>query len=148
MIRAMSVADLSLPSAMATQIQSSLHSTFADLPWVVDAYALTLASLLLTSGSHAHAMLDLSLYEVPTLSVGSIAGLAMSAGSFSAFLHLVPHLQDVLRYSPLQTGVRSAGPLGHTVTSAAGQPACCGPFILGPASLLVSGPVELGGSIG
>ncbi len=36
---------------MATQIQSSLHSTFADLQWVVDAYALTLAALLLTSGS-------------------------------------------------------------------------------------------------
>ena len=94
---------------MATQIQSSLHSTFADLPWVVDAYALTLASLP-TSGSHAHGMLDLALYKVPTLSGGSIAGFAMSAGSFSAFLHLVLYLQDVLRYSPLQTGVRPAGP--------------------------------------
>jgi hypothetical protein len=91
---------------MATQIQSSLHSTFADLQWVVDAYALTLAALLLTSGSHAHAMLDLSLFKVPTFSGGNIAGFAMSAGSFSAFLYLVLYLQDVLRYSPLQTGVR------------------------------------------
>ena len=72
---------------------------------MVDAYALTLAALLLTSGSHAHAMLDLSL-KVPTFSGGNIAGFAMSAGSFSAFLYLVLYLQDVLRYSPLQTGVR------------------------------------------
>ena len=73
---------------------------------MVDAYALTLAALLLTSGSHAHAMLDLSLFKVPTFSGGNIAGFAMSAGSFSAFLYLVLYLQDVLRYSPLQTGVR------------------------------------------
>ena len=31
-------------------IQQSLHSSFADLQWVIDAYALTLASFLLTAG--------------------------------------------------------------------------------------------------
>jgi EmrB/QacA subfamily drug resistance transporter len=34
-------------------IQHSLHSSFADLQWVIDAYALTLAAFLLTSGSLA-----------------------------------------------------------------------------------------------
>ena len=34
-------------------IQRALHSSFADLQWVVDAYALTLASFLLTAGSLA-----------------------------------------------------------------------------------------------
>ena len=32
------------------EIQSGLHASFSDVQWVVDAYALTLASLLLTSG--------------------------------------------------------------------------------------------------
>ena len=31
-------------------IQSALHASFSDVQWVLDAYALTLASLLLTSG--------------------------------------------------------------------------------------------------
>jgi len=52
------------------------------------------------------AMLDLSLFKVPTFSGGNIAGFAMSAGIFSAFLYLVLYLQDVLHYSPLQTGLR------------------------------------------
>jgi Major Facilitator Superfamily len=43
---------------------------------------------------------------VPTFSGGNIAGFAMSAGIFSAFLYLVLYLQDVLHYSPLQTGLR------------------------------------------
>ena len=34
-------------------IQSGLHASFSDLQWVVDAYALTLASVLLTAGSLA-----------------------------------------------------------------------------------------------
>ena len=32
-------------------IQTALHSSFSDLQWVVDAYALTLAALLLTAGA-------------------------------------------------------------------------------------------------
>jgi EmrB/QacA subfamily drug resistance transporter len=52
------------------------------------------------------AMLDLSLFRVPTFSGGNIAGFAMSAGIFSAFLYLVLYLQDVLHYSPVQTGLR------------------------------------------
>jgi EmrB/QacA subfamily drug resistance transporter len=34
-------------------IQKGLHTTFSDVQWVIDAYALTLASLLLTTGSLA-----------------------------------------------------------------------------------------------
>src|SRR6202522_634366 len=34
-------------------IQSGLHASFSDVQWVVDAYALTLASVLLTAGSLA-----------------------------------------------------------------------------------------------
>ncbi len=42
--------DISVVNVALPSIQRSLHSTFADLQWVVDAYALTLASFLLTAG--------------------------------------------------------------------------------------------------
>jgi EmrB/QacA subfamily drug resistance transporter len=45
--------DLSVVAIALPQIHSSLHSTFSDLQWVVDAYALTLAVFLITGGSVA-----------------------------------------------------------------------------------------------
>ncbi|HTW98696.1 MAG TPA: MFS transporter [Acidimicrobiales bacterium] len=45
--------DVTIVIVALPSIQTSLHSTFTDLQWVVDAYALTLAALLLTSGSLA-----------------------------------------------------------------------------------------------
>jgi EmrB/QacA subfamily drug resistance transporter len=42
--------DISVVNVALPSIQRSLHSTFADLQWVVDAYTLTLASFLLTAG--------------------------------------------------------------------------------------------------
>ena len=45
--------DITIVNVALPKIQSGLHSSFVDLQWVVDAYALTLAALLLTSGSLA-----------------------------------------------------------------------------------------------
>jgi EmrB/QacA subfamily drug resistance transporter len=45
--------DVTIVNVALPDIQQSLHSSFSDLQWVVDAYALTLASLLLTAGSLA-----------------------------------------------------------------------------------------------
>ncbi|MHB1930180.1 MAG: MFS transporter, partial [Acidimicrobiales bacterium] len=45
--------DITIVNVALPDIQLSLHSSFADLQWVVDAYALTLAALLLTAGSLA-----------------------------------------------------------------------------------------------
>jgi len=42
--------DITVVNVALPDIQSSLHSTFADLQWVIDAYALTLAAFLLTAG--------------------------------------------------------------------------------------------------
>jgi EmrB/QacA subfamily drug resistance transporter len=42
--------DVTIVVVALPEIQSSLHASFADVQWVVDAYALTLASLLLTTG--------------------------------------------------------------------------------------------------
>src|SRR5664279_5092637 len=45
--------DVTIVNVALPDIQAALHATFSDLQWVVDAYALTLASLLLTAGSLA-----------------------------------------------------------------------------------------------
>jgi EmrB/QacA subfamily drug resistance transporter len=45
--------DITIVNIALPDIQRSLHSSFSDLQWVVDAYALTLAAALLVSGSVA-----------------------------------------------------------------------------------------------
>src|SRR6201993_3782618 len=45
--------DITIVNVALPDIQRALHSSFADLQWVVDAYALTLASFLLTAGGRA-----------------------------------------------------------------------------------------------
>jgi len=61
--------DITIVNVALPEIERSLHADFADLQWVIDAYALTLAALLLTGGSladilgrrvrvHALALLD------------------------------------------------------------------------------------------
>src|SRR4051794_25182766 len=45
--------DITIVNVALPSIQKSLHASFSDLQWVVDAYALTLATLLLTAGSLA-----------------------------------------------------------------------------------------------
>jgi EmrB/QacA subfamily drug resistance transporter len=45
--------DVTVVNVALPKIQAGLHSSFTDLQWVIDAYALTLAALLLTAGSLA-----------------------------------------------------------------------------------------------
>jgi EmrB/QacA subfamily drug resistance transporter len=45
--------DITVVNVALPDIQRSLHSSFSDLQWVVNAYALTLAAFLLTAGSVA-----------------------------------------------------------------------------------------------
>ncbi|HEY8043655.1 MAG TPA: MFS transporter [Streptosporangiaceae bacterium] len=45
--------DITIVNVALPDIQRALHSSFSDLQWVVDAYALTLAAFLLTAGSLA-----------------------------------------------------------------------------------------------
>ena len=51
-------------------------------------------------------MFDLALFRVPTFTGAQIAAFTISAGMFSQFLYLTLYLQNVLGYSPIQTGVR------------------------------------------
>jgi EmrB/QacA subfamily drug resistance transporter len=45
--------DITIVNVALPYIERDLHATFSDLQWVIDAYALTLAALLLTAGSFA-----------------------------------------------------------------------------------------------
>ena len=45
--------DITIVNVALPDMQQALHSSFSDLQWVVDAYALTLAAFLLTAGSLA-----------------------------------------------------------------------------------------------
>ncbi|MGH9121818.1 MAG: MFS transporter, partial [Acidimicrobiales bacterium] len=49
----MLLVDITIVNVALPGIQHGLHASFSDLQWVVDAYALSLASLLLTAGSLA-----------------------------------------------------------------------------------------------
>src|ERR1700735_115085 len=42
--------DITVVNVALPDIQQSLHSSFSDLQWVIDAYSLTLAAFLLTAG--------------------------------------------------------------------------------------------------
>jgi EmrB/QacA subfamily drug resistance transporter len=53
-----------------------------------------------------NAMFDLKLFRKPTFSGGLIAAFALSAGLFALFLYLTLYMQDILRYSAFQTGLR------------------------------------------
>jgi EmrB/QacA subfamily drug resistance transporter len=50
---AMLLLDITIVNVALPSIQKTLHSSFSDLQWIVDAYALTLAAFLLTAGSLA-----------------------------------------------------------------------------------------------
>jgi EmrB/QacA subfamily drug resistance transporter len=74
--------DVTIVVVALPEIQTALHATFADVQWVVDAYALTLASLLLTTGVLADRYGRRALFAIglAIFTVGSLTcGLAQSA---------------------------------------------------------------------
>ena len=73
--------DVTIVVVALPEIQHGLHATFADVQWVLDAYALALASLLLTSGSLAdrYGRRRLFLIGLVVFTLGSLlCGLAQS----------------------------------------------------------------------
>jgi EmrB/QacA subfamily drug resistance transporter len=80
--------DLSVVAIALPQIHTSLHSSFSDLQWVVDAYALTLAIFLVAAGSFADRIGRKKVFQAgfAVFTAASLAcGLAGGAGSLSAF---------------------------------------------------------------
>ncbi|MGH2890477.1 MAG: MFS transporter, partial [Solirubrobacteraceae bacterium] len=73
--------DVTIVNVALPSIQSALGASFSDLQWVVDAYALLLAALLLTTGSLADLFGRRRLFVIGLVifSVSSLAsGLAQS----------------------------------------------------------------------
>jgi EmrB/QacA subfamily drug resistance transporter len=50
-------------------------------------------------------LMPFSIFRVRTVAAANIAGLILGTATFSMFLMLTLYMQDVLRYSPLETGV-------------------------------------------
>ena len=72
---------------------------------LVAAVALVTAFVLVERRS-AQPMLDLSLFSKPAFAGASIAAFALSASMFAMFLYLTLYIQNILGYSPLESGLR------------------------------------------
>jgi EmrB/QacA subfamily drug resistance transporter len=51
-------------------------------------------------------MLDLRLFRIPTFTGAQIVAFSIHASMFSMFLYITLYMQNILRFTPLQTGVR------------------------------------------
>jgi EmrB/QacA subfamily drug resistance transporter len=86
--------DVTIVNVALPDIQSSLHSSFSGLQWVVDAYALTLAALLLTAGSLADLYGRRLLYVIG-LAGFTIASLLCGVAGSTLLLQLSRALQGI-----------------------------------------------------
>ncbi len=86
--------DITVVNVALPDIQKDLGSSFADLQWVVDAYALTLAAALLTSGSLADLFGRRLLYLIGVAGF-TLASLLCGVASGTLFLELARGLQGV-----------------------------------------------------
>jgi len=86
--------DITVVNVALPSIRRSLHGSFTDLQWVVDAYSLTLASLLLTAGSLADILGRRRVFVVG-LAVFSAASFLCGLATTPAFLNFARALQGV-----------------------------------------------------
>ncbi len=86
--------DVTIVNVALPDIQTALHSSFSDLQWVVDAYALTLAALLLTAGSLADMYGRRKLYLIG-LVIFTIASLLCGLAQTTLMLQLSRALQGI-----------------------------------------------------
>jgi EmrB/QacA subfamily drug resistance transporter len=86
--------DITIVNVALPDIQDALHSTFSGLQWVVDAYALSLAALLLTTGSLAD-MYGRRLFYVIGLIIFTGASLLCGASGSTLMLQLSRGLQGI-----------------------------------------------------
>jgi EmrB/QacA subfamily drug resistance transporter len=86
--------DITIVNVALPDIQRALSSTFADLQWIVDAYALTLAAFLLTAGSLADMYGRRVLYLIG-LTVFTCASVLCGFATSTLMLQLSRGLQGV-----------------------------------------------------
>jgi len=86
--------DVTIVNVALPDIQTALKSSFSDLQWIVDAYALTLAALLLTAGSLADLFGRRRLYLIG-LTLFTLASLLCGTAQDTLVLQLSRALQGV-----------------------------------------------------
>src|ERR1700754_3861908 len=86
--------DITIVNVALPDIAKDLHSSFSDLQWVIDAYALSLAALLLTAGSLADLLGRRRIFTAGLVIFTSASLLCALAGS-SLFLELARALQGI-----------------------------------------------------
>ncbi|MGP0030431.1 MAG: MFS transporter [Acidimicrobiales bacterium] len=86
--------DITVVNVALPDIQRSLHSSFSDLQWVVDAYSLTLAAFLLTAGVVGD-MFGRRIVFAVGLAVFSVASLTCGLSVSSLMLNLSRAVQGV-----------------------------------------------------
>jgi EmrB/QacA subfamily drug resistance transporter len=86
--------DITIVKVALPDIQKDLHSSFSDLQWVVDAYALILASLLLTAGSLGD-VLGRRLVFAGGLVIFTVASLTCGLATSPLFLNLARGAQGI-----------------------------------------------------
>jgi EmrB/QacA subfamily drug resistance transporter len=86
--------DVTIVNVALPDIQKDLGSSFEDLQWVVDAYALTLAAFLLTAGSLADRLGRRRIF-VAGLAIFSVASLLCGLSQSPTALNLARALQGV-----------------------------------------------------
>src|ERR1700728_2096032 len=79
--------DITIVNVALPKIATSLHASFSDIQWVIDAYALTLASVLLTMGSLAD-LFGRKLLFCIGLGLSSLTSLRCALSPSSLFLVL------------------------------------------------------------
>src|SRR5437868_8853222 len=77
--------DITIVNVALPKIASDLHASFSDIQWVIDAYALTLAALLLTAGALADLLGRRLLFAIG-LGLFSLASLLCAVSPSALFL--------------------------------------------------------------
>jgi EmrB/QacA subfamily drug resistance transporter len=86
--------DITIVNVALPDIERALHSSFADLQWVIDAYALTLAALLLTGGSLADLMGRRRIFVIG-IAIFTIASALCALAGTPLVLNLARALQGI-----------------------------------------------------
>src|SRR5918996_3647437 len=86
--------DITVVNVALPSIREDLGASFTDLQWVIDAYALTLAALVLTAGSLADRLGRRRLFAAG-LGVFSVASLLCALAPDPTFLNLARALQGI-----------------------------------------------------
>src|SRR5919106_3204157 len=86
--------DITVVNTALPAIEEDLDATFTDLQWVVDAYTLSLAALVLTAGSLADRLGRRRVFAVG-LGIFSVASLLAGLGPDPTFLNVSRAVQGI-----------------------------------------------------